>query len=183
MKGCKMTYIRLIISLLIISISINSSELKERSDEILKSIFGEDTVAKFVKWEIPAEKKQEIEIETGQRFFKDFIYACIINEGDSVKGIAFIDNVYGKSMPITFITIFNSNGEIIKTEILKYREQYGGGVSDPNWNKQFEGKNFRSSYNVGSDIQGITGATISVHSVSKGIKKLALLFPVYKESL
>ncbi len=174
---------KLLIVFILLSITICPSELKERSDEIIKSVFGTEAEAKFVKWDIPADKKKRIEAEAGQRFFKDFIYAYIISEGDSMKGVAFIDNVYGKSMPITFITLFNSTGEIIKTEILKYREQYGGGVSDPSWNKQFEGKDSKSSYRVGSEIQAITGATISVHSVSKGVNKLALLFPVFKGSL
>lgn len=174
---------RFLVSIILLALSLHGSELKERSDAVIYSIFGDNAEMKFVKWEIPSTKKFDIEKQTGQRFFKDFIYSYIITKEDSLAGVAFVDNVYGKSMPITFITVFDDKGSIIKSEILKYREQYGGGVSDSNWNRQFEGKNSNSSYEIGADIQGITGATISVQSVSKGIKKLALLFPIFKSSL
>ena len=97
-------------------------------------------------------------------------------ESDSIRAIGLMDNVLGKSLPITFLVLFDLKGTIIKSSIVKYREPYGGGVSNSNWNTQFEGKNFKSSFDVGDDIQGISGATISVNSVSKGIKKLTILF-------
>ena len=67
--------------------------------------------------------------------------------------------------------------QIIKTEIIKYREPYGGEISGKNWLKQFEKKSSNSKFRVGYEIDGISGATMSVHSISKGIKKLAILFP------
>ena len=43
--------------------------------------------------------------------------------------------------------------------------------------KKWNGKYSESKFGLGSEIQGISGATISVNSVNKGIQKLILLFP------
>ena len=90
---------------------------------------------------------------------------------------AVMDNVIGKSMPITFLSIFDSNGKILNSSIIKYREGYGGEVSGKKWLAQFDGMKSDSLYNYPRHISGISGATISVKSVTKGIAKLSLLAP------
>jgi Na+-translocating ferredoxin:NAD+ oxidoreductase RnfG subunit len=40
-----------------------------------------------------------------------------------------------------------------------------------------------SEFKVGKTIDGISGATISTHSVTKGIHKLSLLFPYIENQL
>ena len=86
-------------------------------------------------------------------------------------------------MPITFMVILDKNGSIINTSIIKYREAYGGEVGNERWLAQFVNRNNNSSYKVGKNIDGITGATISVNSLSKGIQKIVLLFSHIKDDL
>ena len=43
--------------------------------------------------------------------------------------------------------------------------------------------NNNSSYNIGKEIDGISGATISVKSMSKGIQKIATLYPLIQNQL
>ena len=59
--------------------------------------------------------------------------------------------------------------------MIKYREAYGGEVGSKAWLNQFIAYTDSSKYKIGDDISGITGATISVHSVTKGIRKLTYL--------
>ena len=89
--------------------------------------------------------------------------------------LAIIDNVLGKALPITFLVLFDKQAQIITSKVLHYREPYGGGVQNPKWLKQFNGKKQKQEFEVGPQIQGISGATISVYSISKGIYKLHLL--------
>ena len=81
------------------------------------------------------------------------------------------------------MTIIGINGDIINTTIIKYREAYGGGIQNRGWLAQFNNRNNQSSYKVGKNIDGITGATISVNSISKGIHKITILFPLIKDQL
>lgn len=155
--------------------SIMSQDIKEETESFLNKTFGEKVTYNFSKYHLPANVKSEIEKKVRQRFFGDFVYLYDIKVNETKKFYALMDNVYGKSMPITFIVIFDSTSNIISSGIIKYREQYGGGVSDENWNRQFQNKSSQSGYEVGKDIQSISGATISVNSVTKGIQKLSLL--------
>jgi Na+-translocating ferredoxin:NAD+ oxidoreductase RnfG subunit len=175
--------IKKIISLIFISALINnafSQEIKEKTDKIIRSAFGNEVNLTYEKYFIPADLKKEIESAVKQSFFDKSIYLYKIKKNEVSSGYAMLDNVLGKSLPITFLVIFNPEGEIISTDIVKYREPYGGGVANPSWNDQFKGKNSNSSFN---GINGISGATISVNSVTKGIHKLALLFSKIKDQL
>jgi Na+-translocating ferredoxin:NAD+ oxidoreductase RnfG subunit len=122
------------------------------------------------------ELKAAIEKKCEQKFFRDDVIYWEIKNSDELRNIAIIDNVYGKTLPITFLVIFNLDGSIYKSTIVKYREGHGGEVAADKWLAQFNGMNKSSSYDVGKDIQAISGATISVNSVSRGIKKLTMLF-------
>ena len=73
--------------------------------------------------------------------------------------------------------MFNENKEVIHSSIIKYREGYGGEISGKNWLAQFIGMQQDSLYKHGKEISGITGATLSVKSFTKGISKLSLLLP------
>lgn len=99
----------------------------------------------------------------------------MISKNDTLISIALLDNVYGKTLPITFLVCFDKSGGILKSEIIKYREPYGGAVKEESWLSQFTGKISKSNFSVGSEVQGISGATISANSVLKGINKLSLL--------
>ncbi len=68
------------------------------------------------------------------------------------------------------------NGKILNIEIIKYRESYGGAIQERNWLNQFRGKGIDSQFKIGKEISSISGATISVNSVTTGIKKLSMLY-------
>ncbi|MBL1214100.1 MAG: FMN-binding protein [Ignavibacteriae bacterium] len=177
--------ILLILLILIINFAgtICAGEIKDRSEEIINSTFSGPVFNDAKKFMIPVELLSEVQKKCKQKFYKNYVYYWKIEEAGSLKAIAVLDNVYGKSMPITFMVIFDLDGKIIRSEIVKYREQYGGGVSSDQWNEQFKNKNSESSFNIGSDIAAISGATISVNSVTKGIRKLTLIFNSIKNSL
>ena len=86
-------------------------------------------------------------------------------------------------MPITFLVIINHKGEVMASHVVKYREAYGGEVGNKNWLSQFNKLTNASEYIVGKNIDGISGATISVNSLSKGIQKIAVLFSLIEDKL
>ena len=171
-----------ILSLFVFTTALLGNGIKSDTEKIISSYF---TGAEFImaKIEIPLQIKSEIEREVRQKFFDGSVYVWKIFENDSLSAVAILDNVYGKALPITFLTAFSLEGEILFSEIIKYREQYGGGVKSKSWLEQFNGGNGKSTYEVGKNIQGISGATISVNSVTKGIRKSALLFEKMKNEL
>ncbi|MDX1372991.1 MAG: FMN-binding protein [Nitrososphaeraceae archaeon] len=160
-----------------------AQEIKELVDKKLKSTFASEVNIEFQKFELPSKLKNKIQYEAKQQFYSDFVYLYKVYSKDEVKAYAILDNVLGKEQPITFLVIVDKTGTIISSEVIKYREPYGGSVQNKSWNDQFIGINNKSKLIVGEDIDGISGATISVNSVTKGIKKLLILFNLIKNDL
>ena len=174
---------KIFLPVLILAASLNisyASEIQDKTNDSIQSVFGEDIRTEVKKYPIPKELKRRIQNLAKQAFFRNEVYVWKIFRKDSTVGFAILDNVKGKSLPITFVVIFNPEGNIIRSEIIKYREQIGGEIGSEKWNEQFVGKNSKSGFNPDEDIHGISGATISVISVSKGIKKLAYLIEEIK---
>ena len=168
----------------IISITfLLAGEIKITSEQYLLDQFTNNISFKMHIIELDKKIIKLVQNEAKQKFHRDKLYYWNIVHGDSTIAYAFLDNVIGKSMPITFMVILGINGEIINTTIIKYREAYGGEIKHTGWLAQFNNRNNQSSYKVGKDIDGITGATISVNSISKGIHKITILYPLIKDQL
>lgn len=172
---------KLIILVMFLNAVLFPQEIKENVNKALENCFGKNIQIHYEKIKIEQNLKNEIEKMTGQKFFADEVYFYKIFDNEHLTGMALLDNVYGKSLPITFIVMFDTNGKILCSEIVKYREHFGGAIQSKDWNSQFIGKDDKSDYVIGKDIKSISGATISVNSVTKGIKKLSLLINYLKK--
>jgi len=91
---------------------------------------------------------------------------------DSVLlGFAQVRNVKGKDQPITFLVAIDPANALKDVDVLVYREPYGGEVAYEPWRKQFRGRTADAPLVVGKDIRNISGATISSHSVTLGVRR------------
>ena len=158
--------------LIILTSFLAASDIKIACEKHLFNLYPENT-----------DIRMHILKQVKQKFYRDKLYYWTISQDDTTIAYAFLDNVIGKSMPITFLVILNINGNIINTNVIKYREAYGGEVGNKGWLRQFLYRNNNSSYNIGKDINGISGATISVKSMSKGIQKITTLYPLIQNQL
>ncbi|MCF8412275.1 MAG: FMN-binding protein [Melioribacteraceae bacterium] len=172
-----------IIFLLTFILQFGSIGIKEKVAETINLFFGEFSTSEQVKYIIPAAIRTEIESECRQRFYRDEVYIWKIRDTEGVKSYALLDNVPGKSQPITFLVLLGNDLSVKNLEIIKYREPYGGEVANQDWRKQFVGKSVESEIMVGKDIQSISGATISARSVTIGVKKLVLLMEKIKDQI
>jgi len=157
--------------------------IREDVEKILINELGDSVIISHQKINIPKDIKKEIQSQVKQKFFKNELNIWTILTADTLSHYAIIDNSLGKSMPITFLVIFTTNGRIKHAQIVKYREPYGGEIASLSWTSQFNGMWKESEFKVGKTIDGISGATISTNSVTKGIHKLSLLLPYIKSQL
>ena len=95
-----------------------------------------------------------------------------VSRADSLLGFAQVGNVLGKDQPITFLVAIDPADRLKDVDILVYREPYGGEVAYEPWRRQFRGKTADDSMRVGREIRSISGATISVHAVTLGVRRL-----------
>jgi len=79
----------------------------------------------------------------------------------------------GRDKPITAGYVVD-HGAVARAAILVYRESRGAEVRHPFFTDQFKGATLASDGGLDRHIDGITGATLSVHAIS-GLARVALL--------
>jgi len=94
-----------------------------------------------------------------------------ISKAGALLGFAQVRNVKGKDQQITFLVAIDPVNALKDVDVLVYREPYGGEVAYEPWRKQFRGKTVTAPLVVGKDIRNVSGATISSHSVTLGVRK------------
>ena len=84
--------------------------------------------------------------------------------GCSIDGSKSKDN----QDPYYFATIYNKDKTIKEVNILEYYSEYGFEITSRRWLKQFA-KKMGCNLKVNQEIDGISGATISVNSIVKEV--------------
>jgi Na+-translocating ferredoxin:NAD+ oxidoreductase RnfG subunit len=96
-------------------------------------------------------------------------------------GYGYIGSAASKTAEFDYLVLFDSDLIIIKSKILIYREEYGGEIGSKRWLKQFNGKSLASDKIIyGDNIVSISGATISVRSMTNSINDLLISIKTLK---
>lgn len=91
---------------------------------------------------------------------------------DGLLGVVVVDEVYGKHEFITYAVGLAPDGSVKQIEVMDYRETYGGQIRQPAWRAQFVGKKPSDKLQIDSDIQNISGATLSCVHVTEGVRRV-----------
>lgn len=143
------------------------------SQKVVKK--ADKEISKF--FEIEGFKKEAILIsdamnaETSANFGNENLFK-IVSEGN-LLGYGYIGNAPSKTATFDYLVLFDTEWIILKSKVLIYREEYGGEIGSKRWLRQFEGASTATSelkYN--DDIIPISGATISVRSMTLAINNL-----------
>jgi Na+-translocating ferredoxin:NAD+ oxidoreductase RnfG subunit len=121
------------------------------------------------------DQKQLIEERIGWHF-PETTFNCFIGETKGkVDGWAFVQNTIGKHKPMTYMVGVAPDGEVTNVEILVYRESRGSEVRKKRFNYQYQGKTVDDPIRINRDVINISGATMSVRSMSAGVKRALVL--------
>jgi hypothetical protein len=121
-----------------------------------------------------AEQIAAIEHDSGVKVYAGSLRAWRADDG----GYFFVDAVIGKHDLITYAVALTAGAKIRQTEILEYREAYGGEVRNAHWRAQFNGRQQGDPVTIGRDIQNISGATLSCEHVTDGIRRLLATYAI-----
>ncbi len=91
----------------------------------------------------------------------------------SERGMAFVLDEIGKEFPIT-AGFAVRNGRLVDARLLVYRESRGQEIGQSAFLRQFDGVGLTPSLDLDKEIDGITGATMSVDAM-KRMARVALL--------
>jgi len=154
---------------------MNMAEVYLKEEESLKIMFPKSEQVRKELIKLSPEKKALIEERIGWKFPEESFEVYIGETGTQIDGYAVVQNTIGKHKPMTYMVGVDNKGLVSDIELLVFREARGSEVRQKRFNAQYEGKSVLDPVRINKDIINISGATMSVRSMSAGIKRVLVL--------
>lgn len=139
--------------------------------------FSETTAIMPIKVTLSKSERADLSKQVRSPADREYTLFKVLKK-DVILGYILIDNIIGKHQPITFLVSLNPEGSIRRTKVLAYRESVGGEIQNSKFLDQFKAKSLKDPFCIGRDIDGITGATLSVRATAAASKKAVLLYKI-----
>ena len=142
-----------------------SSKIEKKVKKEIKDVFetSEFTLASF-------SVKTDSVIKLDVPFTEDNFLSIKLQ--NKLVGYAYVGEADSKTAEFDYLIILDENLTIKKAKVLMYREEYGGEIASTRWLKQFIGITEKSNLIYQKDIAAISGATISVKSMTYAVNDL-----------
>lgn len=154
---------------------LNHAEVFLSEEEAVKIMLPKSERVRKETLRLTQEKKDLIEQRIGWKFPEQAFEVYIGETGDKIDGYAMIHNTIGKHKHMTYMVGVDANGACSDVELLVFREARGSEVGRKRFNVQYEGKTVLDPIRINKDIINISGATMSVRSISAGVKRVLVL--------
>jgi len=104
-----------------------------------------------------------------------------IKSEENLLGYAYVAKAPSKTDQFDYLVLLDSELIVLKTKVLIYREDYGGEIGSKRWLKQFIGKSQHDELRYGDNIVAISGATISVRSMTHAMNNVLASLKILHE--
>ena len=141
-------------------------------EQALKEVFPECDEVLYDEFPVSADEKSQLQNKLRRKIYEEGFIVYIGMKAGEVVGYAIITEEVGKFHPYTFIVSVTPKGKIDKIAILVYRESRGSEIAKKRFLYQFKGKSLKNRIRINRDIINISGATMSVVTLCKGVKKV-----------
>jgi hypothetical protein len=95
--------------------------------------------------------------------------------GGELLGHAVVLKEIGKTLPFTFLVAIRPDGSVDQVLLLSYRESRGQEIEREGFRRQYADKRLDDPIRRGRDLRNVTGATLSVDSLSRGVRRALAL--------
>jgi FMN-binding domain len=154
---------------------MSMAEVYLTEEDALKLMFPKSERIKKELLRVSTDRKMTIEERIGWKFPEETFEVYIGETGTQTDGYAFVQNTIGKHKPMTYMVGVDARGRVSNVELLIFREARGSEVRTKRFNVQYEGKTASDPVRINKDIINISGATMSVRSISAGVKRVLIL--------
>ncbi|WP_435312973.1 FMN-binding protein [Cellulophaga fucicola] len=154
----------LIFSFALFGFGLSGAIHKKVKKEIVKVFGVEDATLKSVS--VSSELNKDLPV----KITEDNFYSLL--KDNKLVGYVFVDQASSKTAKFDYLVLFNENLEVVSSKVLIYREEYGGEIGSSRWLKQFLGKTGKDRVSLNTNIDAISGATISVRSMTNAMDNL-----------
>ncbi|WP_411031426.1 FMN-binding protein [Spongiimicrobium sp. 3-5] len=164
----------LILASLLVGFGLPKNIQKKVEKEVNK-VFEVSTFS-MTPVEVPASLNAKLPAKISEdNFFK------LLNQ-DNLLGYVFVDQAPSKTAKFDYLVVFDQQLKVVHSKVLIYREEYGGEIGSKRWLKQFLGKTGKDRVNYETNIDAISGATISVRSMTMSMDKLLQTIGILQEN-
>ena len=143
---------------------------------LLAEFFPKSDNVRFQRFNLTPTQRERISHRLGATLRRDNYVFYVASTGAHVDGYALIDEELGQTEPITFGVKLSPDGVVERAEVLIYREPRGDEVRSKHFLDQMRGKTVNKPCRAGVDIDAVSGATISSHSLANGVRRALVLF-------
>jgi Na+-translocating ferredoxin:NAD+ oxidoreductase RnfG subunit len=154
---------------------LNHAEIFMTEEAAVKIILPKSERVRKEIIRLSQEKKSLIEHRIGWKFPEEVFEVYVGETADKIDGYAMVHNTIGKHKHMTYIVGVDAKGACSDVELLVFREAKGSEVRRKRFNAQYEGKTVSDPIRINKDIINISGATMSVRSISAGVKRVLIL--------
>ena len=159
----KQTY--LLFTLLLLMFIGLPKNIQKKVDKEIKEVYSIESF-NFTNVTISSEISKLVPSKFGENnLFK-------IASNKTIIGYAYLSQAPSKTAKFDYLVLLDKDLIVLKSKILIYREEYGGEIGSTRWLKQFIGKKGGDELNYGDNIVAISGATISVRSMTNAMNDL-----------
>ncbi|HEY5627857.1 MAG TPA: FMN-binding protein [Nitrospira sp.] len=154
---------------------LNHAEVFMSEEEAAKILLPNSQRIRKDVIRLTPEQKELIEQRIGWKFPENLFDVYIGETGNKIDGYAMVHNTIGKHKHMTYMVGVDDRGTCTAVELLVFREAKGSEVGKKRFNVQYEGKTVHDPIRINKDIINISGATMSVRSISAGVKRVLVL--------
>lgn len=151
-----------------------STVLKGKIDKALTTVYENETInyrPVSISTAVSAKTKETLT----NKLFKVYV-------SESFKGYVYVSQAPSMKNVFDYLVVFTPEFEIKKAKILIYREQHGRQIGAARWLNQFKGMTVKDSPELGAEVDGISGATISAKGMTKAVNDLLSALSEVKEN-
>ncbi len=160
--------------LLLVSAAVALAGVYQSKEQALQSAFPNGETVESINLFLTPEQVAGVEKASGARLDSALYTFYAGSHAGKITGYAAIEAATVRTLPQTVLVVLEPDGRVRFTEILAFfePEEYR---PPRRWLDQFSGRELSAELRVGGEIQGITGATLSAHAVSRQVRKSAAL--------
>jgi Na+-translocating ferredoxin:NAD+ oxidoreductase RnfG subunit len=167
-----------VVFIYLLSLSVYAETIQTLTDYLREQLKGQESTSKetFKLSPEQIDKLKEIALKATD---EQFIFFYGKSKDGKIKKACTVVSQEGKEGPMSIGVCFDPDGIVTSVDLLSMLEDHGQKVKEQSFLKQFKGKNVASSFQVGKDINGVSGATISSWAVSEAVRKSSYAFKTF----
>jgi Na+-translocating ferredoxin:NAD+ oxidoreductase RnfG subunit len=176
MRNC--TLLRLFVPLcaLLLAPPVRGETLSTPKDALKQLLGGAAKVFKLDVTATPDEAKQLKDGWNVQDASANFYLGKTADGATQSAAIIITDQ--GKEGPITAAVGLNAKGAIANIVLLEFSESRGKPAEEPSFLNQFKGKDATNRFKLGTDIDGVSGATYTSSAMASIARRATSLYKV-----